>query len=282
MPTPRARPSPAPAPATSNGGSCSAGKGEGPVVTSVNAAYLQRNQRPVVSGLVVHPPGVVFQKPFSTGETEIAGYQADVLERRLANQGQPAPSTGAPTLGPAHLPEGAADAGVEGRRRQRRRSDLRRRLSPRGRHGLEDAGHRARRPDLRLGHGGGAERQLRGASRRQRRPSQAAGSALVGELESAVIEVDNTPPALTAGPVTRDGGRLVGHRRGARRPVGGVAARVLARRRAVAARLPGRRPARRPPGVGDAAARAEAAGRTLVVRAADALHNVGTQPSSLR
>jgi hypothetical protein len=38
------------------------GKSGGPVVTSVGAAYLQRNQRPVVSGLIVHPPGVVFQK----------------------------------------------------------------------------------------------------------------------------------------------------------------------------------------------------------------------------
>ena len=75
------------------------GKDASPVVTSVSAAYLQRNQRPVVSGLVVHPPGVVFQKPFSTGETEIAGYRAEAIERRLSNQGQPSPSTGTPALG---------------------------------------------------------------------------------------------------------------------------------------------------------------------------------------
>lgn len=45
-----------------------------PVLTSVTAAYLPRNLRPVVSSITVHPPGVVFQKPFSTGELEIAGF----------------------------------------------------------------------------------------------------------------------------------------------------------------------------------------------------------------
>ena len=32
------------------------------------AAYLQRNVRPKVDSITVHPPGVAFQKPFSTGE----------------------------------------------------------------------------------------------------------------------------------------------------------------------------------------------------------------------
>ena len=45
-----------------------------PVLTSVTTAYLPRNLRPVVSSITVHPPGVVFQKPFSTGELEIAGF----------------------------------------------------------------------------------------------------------------------------------------------------------------------------------------------------------------
>jgi len=50
---------------------------QSPVITSVTVAYLQRNQRPAITDITVHPPGVVFQKPFSTGETEIAGYDAD-------------------------------------------------------------------------------------------------------------------------------------------------------------------------------------------------------------
>jgi hypothetical protein len=51
------------------------GKQATPVLTSVTAAYLQRNLRPKVTGITVYPPGVVFQKPFSTGEAEIAGFE---------------------------------------------------------------------------------------------------------------------------------------------------------------------------------------------------------------
>jgi hypothetical protein len=60
------------------------GKGATPVLTSVSAAYLQRNVRPAVASVTVHPPGVVFQKPFSTGETEIAGFDDEPLEKRMA------------------------------------------------------------------------------------------------------------------------------------------------------------------------------------------------------
>ena len=114
-----------------------AAKGEGPVVTSIAAAYLQRNQRPAVSGLVVHPPGVVFQKPFSTGETEIAGYRSDVVERRLANQGQPPPSTGAPTLGRRTYQQGLQTLVWKGDDANGDDLTLRRRLPPRRRHGLD-------------------------------------------------------------------------------------------------------------------------------------------------
>src|SRR5207249_10963041 len=49
------------------------GKGDGPVLTSVTAAYLQRNLRPVVRSITVQPAGIVFQKPFSTGDPDLAG-----------------------------------------------------------------------------------------------------------------------------------------------------------------------------------------------------------------
>jgi sugar lactone lactonase YvrE len=74
------------------------GRGESPVLTSVSAAYLQRNIRPEVASITVHPPGVVFQKPFSSGETEIAGFSEDTMERRVASAANPA-NSGAPTLG---------------------------------------------------------------------------------------------------------------------------------------------------------------------------------------
>ncbi len=81
----------------------SAPKGESPLLTSVTAAYLQRNLRPRVSSITIHPPGTVFQKPFSTGELEIAGYDGDLPDRRLTTQsgsaGTPGSGSPSPALG---------------------------------------------------------------------------------------------------------------------------------------------------------------------------------------
>jgi hypothetical protein len=53
----------------------------------VTAAYQQRNARPEVESITVHPPGVVFQKPFSTGDPELAGFEdQSTPERKLAAQ----------------------------------------------------------------------------------------------------------------------------------------------------------------------------------------------------
>ncbi len=69
------------------------GKGDGPILTSVTAAYLQRNLRPQVRSITVHPPGIVFQKPYTTGEPDLAGFEDQTTpERKMAsaaaNQGQ--------------------------------------------------------------------------------------------------------------------------------------------------------------------------------------------------
>src|SRR5213076_1072745 len=62
------------------------GKGDGPVLTSIAAAYLQRNLRPVVRSVTVHAPGIVFQKPFTTGEPELAGFGDQTTpDRKLTN-----------------------------------------------------------------------------------------------------------------------------------------------------------------------------------------------------
>ncbi|HTI36929.1 MAG TPA: hypothetical protein VL484_05150 [Vicinamibacterales bacterium] len=58
----------------------------GPVLTSVTAAYLPRNLRPVVTSITVHPPGTVFQRPFSTGELEIAGFDDNTSDNRAQAQ----------------------------------------------------------------------------------------------------------------------------------------------------------------------------------------------------
>jgi sugar lactone lactonase YvrE len=76
------------------------GKGEGPVLTSVAAAYLQRNLRPVVRSITVHPPGIVFQKPFTTGEPELAGFADQTTpDRKLTNAAQTPQGSSSPGLG---------------------------------------------------------------------------------------------------------------------------------------------------------------------------------------
>jgi sugar lactone lactonase YvrE len=76
------------------------GKGESPVLTSVSAAYLQRNLRPEVRAITVHPPGIVFQRPFTSGEPELAGFEdQSTLERRLSVAAAQQGGSGAPALG---------------------------------------------------------------------------------------------------------------------------------------------------------------------------------------
>ena len=59
------------------------GKQSSPVLTSVSAAYLQRNMRPKVTSLTVHPAGTVFQKPYPTGDPDIAGFDDQAPDRRI-------------------------------------------------------------------------------------------------------------------------------------------------------------------------------------------------------
>ena len=76
------------------------GKGDGPVVTSITAAYLQRNLRPVVRSLTVYPAGIVFQKPFTTGEPELAGFGDQTTpDRKLSTAAQTPQGAATPALG---------------------------------------------------------------------------------------------------------------------------------------------------------------------------------------
>ena len=74
--------------------------GATPVVDSVSAAYLQRNLRPQVQTVTIHPAGEVFQKPLSvTGEIEILGLEpgeASDVRPTLSASPRP-PSFGQPT-----------------------------------------------------------------------------------------------------------------------------------------------------------------------------------------
>jgi hypothetical protein len=78
------------------------GKDESPVLTSITAAYLQRNLRPQVRSLTVHPPGIVFQKPFSNGEPDLAGFGNQTTpDRTLTNAAMTAQpgASASPSLG---------------------------------------------------------------------------------------------------------------------------------------------------------------------------------------
>ena len=145
------------------------GKGDGPVLTSVTAAYLQRNLRPQVRSITIHPPGIVFQKPFTTGEPDLAGFDDQTTpDRKLSSaalSGQQG-SGNSPALGRRTYQKGPADARLESRRRERRRPGLRRALPARRRNELEGASPGAAGTDSRLGHDDRAQRHLLRQGRR--------------------------------------------------------------------------------------------------------------------
>ncbi len=177
-----------------------------PTLTSVAAAYLPRNVRPRVTSITVHPPGVVFQKPFSTGEAEIAGYDGEPQDRRLANQGNTtAGSAASPALGRRIYQKGLQTFAwkADDENGDELRFDVFYRRE----------GETAWRP-LQSGltetltvwdtssapNGTYVLRVV--ASDTLSNPSEL---ALRGELESASFEIDNTPPAVTLGTIRRDG-----------------------------------------------------------------------------
>jgi hypothetical protein len=165
-----------------------------PSLTAVTAAYLTANNRPVVTAVTVHPPGVVFQRPFSNEDGAIAGLDDATANARRA-PGDPGPTAPAP-----------------GRRMFQR--------------GLQTIAWRAEDADEgdRLSYtieyrreGTGTWRTLRAdlsdtifvwdttsavdgryivRVKASDAPSNAANRALVGEREGDPVEVDNTPPAI--------------------------------------------------------------------------------------
>ena len=252
-----------------------------PVLTSLTSAYLPRNVRPQVASITVHPPGVVFQKPFSSGETEIAGLDDAAAERRNAGAGAAAGASG-PALGRRTYQKGLQtfvwkaddDNGDdlsyevfyrrEGETAWRLlKSDLRDTLLvwdttsvPNGTYVLKVA-----------------------ASDTGANPS---ASALVGELESSSFEIDNVAPTVQAGAIRRDGTRFVvpADIHDTDSPITRVEYSLEAQRW---------QPAFPRDGILDARQEsfeirldATAEGRTLVIRATDALGNVGTGQIQIR
>lgn len=186
------------------------GKSTSPVLTSVTAAYLQRNVRPQVSSITIHPPGVVFQKPFSTGEAEIAGFDGETPDRRqIESASATANTTGAPALGRRSYQKGLQtivwkaedDNGDELTFDvlYRRQGETSWKVL---KGGLTDSIFVW---DTTSAPNGSYSLKVAASDER----ANPADTALKGELESTSFDIDNTPPTLTVGPVRRDGNRFI-------------------------------------------------------------------------
>jgi len=250
-----------------------------PVLTSLSSAYLPRNIRPQVTSITVHPPGVVFQKPFSSGETEIAGLDDDAQDKRAAN----APGgAGAPQLGRRSFQRGLQT--IQWKADDDNNDELSYDVSYR-REG--DTVWRMLKADLHdtllvwdtssVPNGTYVLKVL--ASDRKANPADV---ALGGELESSSFEIDNVAPVVQIGATRRDATRFV------------VSADVRDTDSAIVKveySLDAQRwqPAFPRDGILDGRQEAfeirldaDAAGRTLVIRATDALGNVGTGQAMVR
>ena len=185
------------------------GKGDGPVLTSVTAAYLQRNLRPQVRSLTVHPAGIVFQKPFTTGDPELAGFDdQSTPERKLAAAASAQPGS-SPALGRRTYQKGLQT--LVWKADDENEDDL-----------VYDVQFR-REGEI-------AWKTLRKATTdsilvwdtttiangtyfvkvvASDTPSNPSGTALSGELDSSAFEVDNAAPAIVVGNVRVASGRTI-------------------------------------------------------------------------
>ena len=183
----------------------------GPVLTSVTTAYLPRNLRPEISSITVHPSGTVFQRPFSTGETELAGFDDAAADVRFAAQaaaaatpGQPSP---APALGRRIYQKGLqtfvwkADDENDDRLLfdilYRREGETSWKVLHRGLTDPIFVWDTTSVPDGTYVVKVSASDSL----------SNSPGAALVGELESVSFDIDNTAPTIELRPATKMGAR---------------------------------------------------------------------------
>jgi sugar lactone lactonase YvrE len=254
--------------------STASGTGESPVLTSVTSAYLQRNVRPRVTSITVHPPGVAFQKPFSSGDAEIAGLDDDTPDKKV--QAQSGANTGGPALGRRTYQKGL-------------QTFVWKAEDDNGDELIYDIFYRRE--------GETAWRTLKTAVRDtlyvwdtssvpngtyvlRAQASDAkvnpAETALAGDLESNSFEIDNVPPVVNISAVRRDGARFVvsAEVRDADSAVSRVEYSVDAQRWVSAFPRDGILDGRQEQF--EIRLDADAAGRTLVIRATDALGNVGT------
>ncbi|HKY20916.1 MAG TPA: SMP-30/gluconolactonase/LRE family protein [Vicinamibacterales bacterium] len=171
------------------------GKQASPVLTSVSAAYVQRNLRPKLTSLTVHPAGTVFQKPYPTGDPDIAGFDDQAPDRRILSASSN-PGSNSSSLGRRAYQRGlqtfvwrAEDANED----ELRYAILYRREG--------DTAWKSLKDDLAdaifvwdttsVPNGTYVIKVV--ASDQESNPP---GAALEGELESSAFDIDNAPPAV--------------------------------------------------------------------------------------
>jgi hypothetical protein len=181
---------------------------DAPVLTSVIAAYLPRNSRPRVSSITIHPPGTVFQRPFPTGDPEIAGFEGETPDRRAAAQNAPGGSN-APSLGRRTYQKGLLTFvwRAEDENRDELRYDVMYRREGETawkplKRGLSDA---ILVWDTTSVPNGRYLIQIVASDA----PSNSPATALVGTMESTTFDIDNTPPDVAVTSVRRAGTRTV-------------------------------------------------------------------------
>jgi hypothetical protein len=191
--------------------------GPGSALTSVTVAYLARNARPVVSSITVHPPGVVFQRPYVNDESAIAGLDDSSADSRRP-PGDPGPPTPAP--GKRMLQKGLQTLAWKADDEDNDHLTFAVQYRREG----ETTWH-----DLKSGLSDSifvwdtttvADGRYIARVLASDAPSNAAARALVGDRESDPINVDNTPPVITT-EITRQGNtsHLLVHVRDARNPI---------------------------------------------------------------
>jgi hypothetical protein len=181
-----------------------------PVLTSIGAAYLQRNLRPQVQSITVHPSGIVFQKPYSTGDPDLAGFDNQTTpERKLTNEAMTSSSgsSSSPALGRRTYQQGlqtlvwrAADENEDDLTfdiRYRREGEVVWRTLKEGLTEPIFVWDTTTVPN-----GTYIVRVVASDG-----PSNPAESALAGEMDSTAFDIDNTPPTVTTQAAQRANGR---------------------------------------------------------------------------
>jgi hypothetical protein len=172
----------------------------------VGAAYLQRNLRPEVQSVTVHPPGIVFQKPFSTGDPDLAGFDNQTTPtRKLTNAAMS--SAGSSSLGRRTYQKGLQT--LAWRADDDNDDDLTYEVDYR-REG--DADWKVLRKDVddtvlvwdttTVPNGTYFVRVVASDA-----ASNGPEAALTGEFVSPAFEIDNSPPEIAVRNVRRDAGR---------------------------------------------------------------------------